>query len=204
MGWLSTLKKRLSEEKTPEFRPKGPPSPEFLGVFLVYHFLQKDHFGLKEDQFKEFAAELPEELKGLTKVWTLYYLSWVYKIYAESKYGHEFTHQLLKKAVEEFEKAESLQNGLEGLGNTFSFWLSQLDDSTSHTGTKVEGMEVPFEAFAAMTFLALDESSPYYKSPETNGVELDVAIAFASAKIAALPLIQGSVNIGSPVEEISS
>jgi len=93
---------------------------------------------------------------------------------------------------------------LEGLGGTFSFWLGRLDDSTSNAGTKVEGMEVPFEVFAAMTFLALDESSPCYKSTETNGVEFDVGMALAAAKDAALPLIQNSVDIGGPVEKAGS
>ncbi len=90
------------------------------------------------------------------------------------------------------------------MGNTFSFWLGHLDDSTSHAGAKVEGMEVSFEVFAAMTFLALDESSPCYKSTETNRVEFDVGIALCSAKDAALSPIQGSIDFGGPVEEVSS
>jgi|LQYC01.1.fsa_nt_gi hypothetical protein len=200
---LSNLRDRFSKEKTPQFRPTGSPDPKFLGDFLVYQFLG-DHFGLKEEQFKQFAAELPEELKDLTQLWTLLYLSWLFKLYAASKYGQDFADQLLTQAAERFKKAESLQDGVEGLGRTFNFWLGRLDDSTSHAGTEVEGVEVPFEVFAAMTFLAIDESSPHYKSTETNGVEFDVGIAFASAKDAALRLIQNSVDIGGPVEEVSS
>ena len=160
-----------------------------------------DDFGLKEEQFKQFAAEVPEELKDLTKLWTLFYLSWIFKLFAASKYGQEFSDQLLAQVSEQFQKAESL--GVEGLGSAFDFWLDRLDDSTKLAGTELEGVEVPFEVFAAMAFLALDASSPYYKSTETNRVEFDVAIAFASAKDAALPFIQSSVDLGGPVEEIS-
>lgn len=201
MGWLSNLRGWLFREKAPQFIPTGPPDPEFLGDFLVYQFLD-NNFGLTEEQFQQFAAELSEELKDLTKLWTLFYLSWIFKMYAASKYGQGFSDQLVAQVVERFQKEESL--GVEGLGSAFDFWLDRLDDSTSQIGTEVEGVEVPFEVFAAMVFLALDESSPYYKSERTDGVEFEVATAFASAKDAALQFIQSSVDLGRPVEEIIS
>jgi len=149
MGWLSNLKGRLSGDKAPKFSTTGSPDPKFLGDFMVYQFLG-DHFGLKEEQFQQYASELPAELKGLTKLWTLFYLSWLFKLYAASKYGQEFSHQLLTQAEDRFKKAESLQEGAEGLASAVTFWFGRLDDSTSHVGTKVEGTEVPFEVFAAM------------------------------------------------------
>jgi hypothetical protein len=185
----------------PQLIPTGPPDPRFLGDFLVYTFLE-NHFELTEEQFQQFASELPGELKDLTKLWTLFYLSWIFKMYAASKFGQRFSDQLVTQAAEGFQKAESM--GLEGLDITFNFWLNRLDDSTSHIGTEVEGVEIPFEVYAAMAFLALDESSPYYKSTETDGVEIKLATAFSSAKDAALPLIQSSVDIGTSVEEVSS
>ncbi len=107
----------------------------------------------------------------------------------------------MAQAVELFQKAKNLQPGLEGLSNTFSFWMSNLDDSTSHVGKKFEGLEIPFEVFAAWTFLFLDEGSPYYKKTDTNRIEFEVAKALILAKEAVVNRIQKAVDFGGPVEE---
>ncbi|MCK4828751.1 hypothetical protein KA005_74155 [bacterium] len=202
MGWFSKLKGKFSKQQEPQFRPVGPPDAKFLGDFLVYQFLG-DRFGLQEQQLEGFVAEVPNELRELTKLWILFYLSWLFKLYAASKYGNEFAEDLQAQIKERFEKAESIEDKMKGIGQTFEFWMERLDDSTSHADTKVKGMEVPFEVFAAMAFLALDASSPFYKSTDTNNVEFDVGIAFASAKDEAMALIQNSVDLGGPVEEIT-
>lgn len=201
MGWFTKLKEKVSKQQEPQILPVGPPDPKFLGDFLVYQFLG-DKFGLQEQQLDLFVAEVPDELKDLTKLWILFYLSWLFKLYAASKYGDKFVEDLLSQVKERFEKAESVEEGIKGIGQTFEFWMERLDDSTSYAGTEVEGVEVPFEVFVAMAFLALDASSPYFKSTDTNNVEFDVGIAFASAKDEAMTLIQNSVDIGGPVEEI--
>jgi len=202
MGWFSKLKGKFSKQQEPQFRPVGPPDPKFLGDFLVYQFLG-DRFGLQEQQLEGFVAEAPNELRELTKLWILFYLSWLFKLYAASKYGNEFAEELQAQIKERFEKAESIEDEMKGIGQTFEFWMERLDDATSHADTKLQGVEVPFEVFAAMAFLALDASSPFYKSRDTNNVEFDVGIAFASAKDEAMVLIKNSVDLGGPVEEIS-
>lgn len=201
MGWFTKLKGKFTKEKAPQFRPKGPPDPKFLGDFLAYQFLG-DHFGLQEQQIDGFVSELPEEVRELTKLWILFYLSWLFKLYAASKYGQEFADDLVGQAKERFRKAETIQEGMKGIDRTFEFWLNRLDDSTSHVGTEVQGVEVPFEVFAAMAFLALDASSPYYKSTDTNKIEFDVGIALAAAKDEAMSLIENSVDLGGPIEEV--
>ncbi|MDT3776219.1 hypothetical protein PJI16_01425 [Nitrospira sp. MA-1] len=201
MEWLSKLKNKLSRNKSPQFQPKGPPDNKFLGTFMVVQFIESPRFGLEEAQYKEFTAELPNELKDCTQAWILFYLSWIFKLLISSKYGEVFTRQFVAQAVELFQKAENLQPGLEGLSNTFSFWMSNLDDSTSHVGKKFEGLEIPLEVFAAWTFLFLDEGSPYYKKTDTNRIEFEVAKALILAKEAVVNRLQKAVDFGGPVEE---
>lgn len=201
IGWLSKLKNKLSRNKSPQFRPKGPPDPKFLGTFLVVQFIKSPRFGLEEAQNREFTSDLPDELKDPTQAWILFYLSWFFKILISSKYGEEFTRQFVAQAVEVFQKAENLQSGLKGLSNTFSFWMSNLNDSTSHVGKKFEGLEIPFEVFAAWTFLFLDEGSPYYKKTDTNRVEFEVAKALILARDAVVNRLQKAVDFDGPVEE---
>lgn len=203
MGWLSKLKDKLSRKKSPQFRPKGPPDPKFLGNFLVVQFIDSPRFWLEEAKYREFTWDLPDELKDSTQAWILFYLSWIFKLLISTKYGEDFTNQFVAQAVERFQKAENLEPGLKGLSNTFSFWMNNLDNSNSHVGTKFEGMEIPFDYFAALTFLALDESSPYYKKTEIKGVDFDVAKALASAKEAVVDRIQMAVEFGGPVEEVN-
>jgi len=202
MGWFSKLKEQLTKQQEPQFRPVGAPDPKFLGDFLVYQFLG-DKFRLQEQQLEGFVAELPQELKDLTKLWILFYLSWLFKLYAASKYGNEFADELQAHIKERFKKFESIKVEMEGIGQTFEFWMDRLNDCTSHAGTEVQGMEVPFEVIAAIAFLVLDASSPFYKSTDTAKVEFDVGIAFESAKAETMAFIQKSVDIGGPVEEIS-
>jgi len=78
MGWFERLKGKLAEQSKPQFRAGGPPDAKFLGDFLVYQFLDY-RFGLKEEQFAQYVSDLPEELRDLTKLWILFYLSWLFK-----------------------------------------------------------------------------------------------------------------------------
>lgn len=176
MGWLNKLKSRLWQSKEPRFRMKGPPDPAFLGDFLVYQLLG-DRFGLKEDSLVECVAEVPVDLREMTKLWILFYVAWLYKLYAASKYGQEFADELVSQAKQTLTKAASLAEGLEGIDSAFQFWFDRLDDSTDHVGTKVQETEIPFEVFAALAFLTMDIESPFYKTTETNSTEFDVASA---------------------------
>ena len=199
MGWFERLKGKLATNSKPQFRAEGPPDVKFLGDVLVYQFLG-DRFGLKEEQFTQCVSDLPEELRDLTKLWILLYLSWVFKVYAASKYGQGFARELLTQAKERFNKAESVDKDFQGLNTNFEFWLTRLDDSTSQIGTEIHGVEVPFEVIAAVTFLALDASSPFYKSTGPKDIVFDVGIALAAAKDDAMELIQNSIDIGGPVK----
>jgi len=53
-----------------------------------------------------------------------------------------------------------------------------------------------------MAFLALDAGSPFYESTDTNRIEFDVGISLAAAKDDAMALIQNSIEIGGPVEDV--
>src|SRR5713226_8629407 len=77
------------------------------------------------------------------------------------------------------------------------FWFDKLDSATTSLGAKFQDVEIPFEVFAAWTFLALDPDSPYQgKSELPNRLDLAVADCLQKAKSAVMPLIKFSVEIG--------
>ena len=68
-------------------------------------------------------------------------------------------------------------------GDELRFWLEKLDHTASNLGQTVEGVEVPMEYFAALTFLALSGDSPFYRQTEfPNNVELDLAAVLERGK----------------------
>jgi len=201
MGWLDRFRKESKRGESVHL--KGLPDPVFLGNFLVFNILA-EKFGLKEERLAEFISSLPENIQELTKVWIFFYLAWLFKTYANSRYGTEFTNKLLLQAKSKLIKADKVVDGHgPGLSDMLEFWFSHLDEATNSIGTEVNGQEVPFEVFAALAFMALDPGSPFYRnaSATTNMVEFDVGTALASAKDEAMKFIQASVDIGRPVEE---
>jgi hypothetical protein len=151
---------------------------------------------------EECVAELPNELREMTKFWILSYLSWILKAYAGSKYGDRFAEDLQTHAIKRFEKGESLNPELQGLSYNFKFWMEHIEDNTHRAGVEVvEGVEIPFEVFVAMSFLALDEGSPFYHAENIDGgLDFDVGIALELAKEKTIKLIAKAVDVGRPVE----
>ena len=201
MGWLDRFRKESKRRRS--VHTKGLPDPVLLGNFLVFNILSKK-FGIKEERLAEFTLDLPENIQGLTKVWILFYLAWLFKTYVNSKYGTEFTYKLLLHTKSKLKKAdEVVGNEGTGLSDILEFWFSNLDKATNSIGTEINGQEVPFEVFAALAFMALDPGSPFYKntSATTNMVEFDIGTALALAKDEAMKFIQASVDIGGAIEE---
>ncbi len=176
------------------------PDPDFLGESLAFHFLF-EHFGLKDDDFARLTAELTPDIQGPARLWITIYASWLYRMTVRAKYGDAVfntsfaaTKRRLEKKVEGYD-GESVRRGLE-------FWFNKLDSATTSLGEKFQDVEIPFEAFAAWTFLALDPNSPYQgKSELPNLLDLTVADCLNKAKLAVMPLIEFSVEIGGPLPE---
>lgn len=176
------------------------PDPDFLGESLALHFLV-EHFGLKDDDFARLTAELTPDIQGPARLWITIYASWLYRMTVRAKYGDAVfdiafaaTKRRLEKKVEGYDGA-SFRRALE-------FWFDKLDSATTSLGAKFQDVEIPFEAFAAWTFLAVDPDSPYQgKSELPNLLDLTVADCLEKAKAAVMPLIEFSVEIGGPLPE---
>ena len=202
MAWFSKLKEQFTKQKELTFYPSGPPDPKFLGDSVVFHIVNY-RFGLQDEQLNEIVSELPGEVRDLTRLWILLYLCWLFKLYTESKYGKEFIEELQKQIKHRFQKVESIGEGMAGIGQSFQFWMERLDIASSSIGIKVEGVEVPFEITAAITFLTLDASSPFYQGRDFGGLEYDIGYALASAKKQTVELIQSWVDLGAPIQDMS-
>ena len=84
------------------------PDPEFLGDFMVYNFLDSQ-FNLKEsDKYQKALSDIPDKFKGVTKIWTLIYLSWIFDYLISKKYGDPFADKMLETANKKWAKAGEL------------------------------------------------------------------------------------------------
>ena len=184
---------RESKISTPQSIRKDP---EFLGAFLIDQMLGK-RFGVDTG---EVTKDMRPELRNVFPKWAGIYLGWVFRVGIAARYGKEFADRMMTASRTLLKRLEELEPERAGLVASFDFWFVRLDEATKHMGTKVRDVELPFEYFVGLTFLALDEESPYYRQTEINdGTEIAVAEAFVKAKAKALPLIQSCIAIGGPI-----
>lgn len=199
MRFLDSLT-RLLIPKNQAPPPVKRPDPDFLGESLALHFLF-EHFGLKDDDFARLTAELTPDIQGPARLWITIYASWLYRMTVRAKYGDAVfdaafaaTKRRLEKKVEGYD-GESFRRALE-------FWFDKLDSARTSLGAKFQDVEIPFEAFAAWTFLALDPDSPYQgKSELPSLLDLTVADCLEKAKLVVMPFIKFSVEIGGALPE---
>lgn len=183
----------------PRLTNKGPDA-EFIGEFLAANFLF-EHFGLKDDDFARLTGELPTELRGPAKLWIIIYACWLYRMTVKAKYGEAFfdaaigaTRRRLGRKVDGFDGTDFI--------HALEFWFDKLDDATKSLGMKFQDVELPFEVFAAWSFLALDADSPYQGKTEfSDQLDLAVADCLEKAKASTLRLIKFTVEIGGPLPE---
>ncbi len=158
------------------------PDPDFLAdIFLFYIHADKSYMDLDR-----FPGSLSGDLKHNVRLWSLFYIAWLSRNCVILKHGREFQDRVMSIVKTRWEKAAKVSDGpYEWLASTIDFWFDQLDRRVTETsGVKVNGVEIPFVVFAAMIFLVLDPSSPYYKEERTanlNRIEWDVAQVLASA-----------------------
>ncbi len=177
------------------------PDPEFLGNFMVYNFLTSQ-FNLKESQkYQEALSDIPEDLRGLTKVWTLVYLSWVFKHLVNEKYGKQFADKMLDTANKKWVKAGEFSGEYM---EVYNYWFPKLDNMVKKSiGKTIKGKEIPIEVFITWSFLSDDPSSPFYQqiNPDIkNLLDFLIAIALAEAKEAAMMFMANVVEIGGPID----
>ncbi len=177
------------------------PDPEFLGNFMVHNFLESQ-FNLKESQeYQKALSNIPENIRGLTEVWTLIYLSWVFSDLVNEKYGDQFTDKMLETANKKWVKAGELSG--EYL-EVFKFWFPTLDNLAKESiGKTFQGKEIPLEVFTTWAFLAQDSSSPFFQqaNPDIeNNLAFTIAIALAEAKDGTVTYMKNVVDIGGPID----
>jgi hypothetical protein len=195
MSLFDSVSHLIGIKRTPT--PTKPPEPEFMGEALVYNFLF-DRFGLS-DKFAELTADLPIELKEPAKFWVVIYSCWLFRIALREKYGQSFLEAALVAARRRLERKVEGFDGTPFVG-ALDFWFGKLDDATGSLGMKFKGYELPFEVFAAWSFLALDGDSPFFgKSEVPDQLDLAVADCLEKAKSAVLDRIKFTVEVGRPL-----
>lgn len=178
----------------------GQPDPVFIGDFLVFCFVD-NHFGLSDADLKALTAPLPETLRGLAEFWITLYLCWILRTKVRAKYGDAFFAAAFESARARLALGEHLDRGTAGLADALSYWFQQLDRASASIGQTVEGIPLPMEFFAALSFLALTRESPFFKQTEIPpGLDLDVAEVLQRAKTAALQLIELVGEVGCPLK----
>jgi hypothetical protein len=179
---------------------KGQPDPAFIGDFLVYCFVDK-HFGLSDTDLEDLVAPLPEAVRRLAGFWINLYLCWVLRTKVRAKYGDGFFDAAFEAVRARLALGEHLDGGTAGLADALGYWFQQLDRASAGIGQTVEGMPLPMEFFAALSFLALEPESPFFKQTELPpGLDMDVAEVLQRAKTAALPLIELVGEVGGPLK----
>lgn len=178
----------------------GPPDPVFVGDFLVYCVVD-NHFGLSDTDLKALAAPLPETVRELSGFWITLYLCWILRAKVRAKYGAAFFEAAFEAGRARLALGEHLEAGTAGFAEALSYWFQQLDGASANIGQTVEGIPLPMEFFAALSFLALTPESPFFKQTEfPPGLDLEVAEVLERAKTAALQLIELVGEVGGPLK----
>lgn len=191
MNWLDKIKNSLRPDTS---QPMSAANPQLLGQFLVFSLIE-GQFGLDENKLESYVSELPENLKELVKSWAKIYLAWVFRMCVRAKHGDVFCEQMMVDVSKRFARVEDaeIRNTLTGI---LPYWFEKLDEMIPSIGKKFQDMEVPFEVFAALPFLYLDDASPFYQKEETELAEFEIAEVFVKAKQDTITGIQQVVDFG--------
>ena len=89
-----------------------------------------------------------------------------------------------------------------GFADTLNYWFQKLDMASTNLGQTVEGIPLPMEFFAALTFLALTPESPFFMQSELPpGLDLELGAVLERAKTPeVLQLIELVGEVGGPLK----
>jgi hypothetical protein len=177
---------------------KGAPDPAFLGDLLVHSFVDS-HFRLSDADLAALAAPLPESVRDFAGFWITVYLCWILRIKIRAKYGDAF-----------FDAAFDAARGRLALGgdvtarfaDDLNYWFQKLDAASANMGQTVEGIPLPMEFFAGLTFLSLTPDSPFFMQKELpSDLYLEVGAVLERAKTPkALQIIEFVGEVGGPLK----
>jgi hypothetical protein len=144
------------------------PNEKFLGDFLLYN-LMYNQFGFEGQWETIDTSDIPENIRGIAKAWAIIYLGWVYKTYAQSKYGKDSSDRIQAHFFERIKNPASPCEEIQGLDIAFNFWFTKLDGLMGNNPeSEYKDQPLPFECFAATLFLTLDPQSPHYGSEDID------------------------------------
>lgn len=177
---------------------KGAPDPVFVGDFLVHSFVDS-HFGLSAADLGALVAPLRDGVRNLASFWVTVYLCWILRTKIRAKYGDAFFETAFEAARKCLARGG---NETAGLADALNYWFQQLDRAATNLGQAVEGIPLPMEFFAALTFLALTPESPFFMQSELpRGLDLELGAVLERAKTpAVLQLIELVGEVGGPLK----
>jgi hypothetical protein len=180
MKWFSSFR-RKQEKKIDSY-------PAIFGDLLAWTFCFEPHFGMSKADIATFAAPLPEAIRKPAILWTVLYLSWVYRVKLSATYGDDFFEAAFQATCARLARSDETAK----FGDELRFWFKTLDEAAKGLGATVQGVELPMEYFAALAFLGLSVDSPFFGRSDwfDQGVELPLAAVLENAKRSALPMIE--------------
>lgn len=208
---------RLAREWTATRDSPQPPEREsldeqFFGDFLMGQQFANIRFNIPQEQFREFVADIPDDLRDLVSSWCMFYLLWLMRMAFRQKRGDQFEAEMMRAAYGRL-MAATQERGVSSMTVPFAQmmrkWFDLFDGAAdaAHALKPVNDGQFPATEWKlASIFLVRDSSSPYYFDPakygedefdsaaeETisrlKGVDIAVAKALAKAKNAALRFI---------------
>ena len=165
------------------------PDPEFLGDFLVSQAFLNIRFNIPEEKFQQFAADVPNDVRELVPLWSVFYLMWLMRMSAKLKYGDAFDSEMMRAAYGRMMAAtqqQDVSNLTIPFANAIRMWFDFFDTATDPVFALKPVAESDFPAAEwkiAMGLLVRDRESPYYVDAEKVKADPDKAVAEVTARM---------------------
>jgi hypothetical protein len=193
------------------------PDAQLLGDFLVAQVFLNIRFNIPQEKFREFAADVPNDVRELVPLWSVFCLMWLMRMSAKLKYGDAFDSEMMRAAYGRMIAApqqQDVSNLTIPFANAMRMWFDFFDTATDPVFALKPVAEGNFPAAEwkiAMGLLVRDRESPYYVDAEKvkadpqkaaaeitarmGGMDVTVAKALARAKNAALQFIMAAPQL---------
>jgi hypothetical protein len=171
---------------------------EALAAFLLAQFFPEYQWQLSEAELNEIVGEAGPEFAGVTRMWVLIYCAWLFRHAVIYRHDEQFFKNVMRELRVRIAKADPQKADLTDLPRYLEFWFAKLDGSVGHLKEHptVGGKQLPVTYPAALTFIVLDEGSPWHMKQDTPDA-LILNVTFALSKLhermqpAMLRLIEG-------------
>jgi hypothetical protein len=165
------------------------PDPQFLGDFLTGQVFLNIRFNISEEQFGSFTADVPDDLRELVPLWSLFYLMWLMRAAVRLTHGEEFEAEMMRAAYGRMMNAPrelSICSITVTFANSMRHWFDFFDTEADPIAALKVVEETDFPAVEwkfAMCFLVRDSSSPYYFDVTKGRGDLDGAAADITSRM---------------------